>query len=659
MGENNNPVAIYHGDDINHVPEGYRPQPTRIPLERVDQFDDIQDAYFEGYPQLISGNVESTLYESKNTIEHVTDNHTIDFSRSEVAIGEEMTVDHNQPVELNDGTRLAIDVYRPSTEDDQVPAILSWGMWGKDAQKTVFWLRKTPQPYQEAPFWDGGLEAGDTPFLVENGYAHVIPDPRGIGQSEGGPITNLFDLHDADDIRETIEWVADRPWCNGKVGMIGPSSYAFSQAVIGQNPPEPLESLFPIAFWYTGEYTFTGMRDASLYNIFHGGHMYDSTLPLSMDSYTEPMTVAQMDSDELDELLDEITSDPDVKYNSKFYTVFQYPMKDPMAFDLFVNEWFHPHEPPGDLADIEMPTYVGSTLPGGAHHRIYYEAFEAWEKMGDANEANKLINLPPGELARPFVDYHDEVMRWNDYRLRGTENGIAEEPPVKSFMIGVNKWKFEDEWPPNRVEWTKQHLHPDGKLRDRAADGEEVSWHQPLPLENSDVVSLRFSEVINEPIEIMGPISLHLSARIDAKDTNWIADLVDVSPEDNRQLVSQGWLRASYRGLDEAESKPGWPIHVPEQQEIEPGKVYDYSIAMAPTSAVIQEGHSLELILRNQEDMASDIVDRGVYFLPLMREVTHTLQLGEESYINLPITGRGDEVSERFEKGETIVANID
>ena len=651
MATRSDGAEVYRGDEITFVAEGYRPRSLRVDVDDLDDLPPLTEAYFAGYPQLVEGELRTSRGHVGGTTESPRDDGTVAFERAEVDPDATLVAERDVSVELGDGTELAVNVYRPDV-DEPVPAVLAWGMWGKDAQETVFWLRATPQPYQEAPFWDGGLEAGDTPYLVDSGYAHVVPDPRGVGNSGGGPVTNLFDLHDAGDIDDVVSWIADRPWCDGRVAMLGPSSYAFSQAIAGQDPPEALEALFPIAFWYPGEYTFTGMRDASLYNIFHGGHMYDSTLPLSMDSYAPPMTMDAMDEADLEALLDEIRADPDVRYNSKVYTLFEYPMKDPMAFDLFVNEWFRPHGAPGDVGDISVPTYVGGVLPGGAHHRIYWAAFEAWEKLAGADERHKLILLPPGELARPFVDYQDEVVRWNDALLGEGSTPIVDEPRVKTFVIGLDRWAFEASWPPERVEWVDRHLHPDGSLRDGDTGGETVAWQQPRPIDDPTVRCLRFAEPVTEDVELMGPVELRLRASIDAEDTNWIADLVDVAPDGSRQLLSQGWLRASFRAVDEERSTPGWPVHTTERQPVEPGEVYDYAVAMAPTAAVVRAGHELELILRNQDDMSSQLADRGVFFLPLQRDVTHTLTLDSGTSLRLPVTGRGEDVARRLENGD-------
>ena len=70
-------------------------------------------------------------------------------------------------------------------------------------------------------------------------------------------------------------------------------------------------------------------------------------------------------------------------------------------------------------------------------------------------------------------------------------------------------------------------------------------------------------------------------------------------------------------------------------------------IAMMPTSCIFQRGHSIELIVRNQDDMLSRLGLNGVYFLPFMRTVTHTIYFGK-SHLVLPIIpGKASEISQK------------
>jgi len=144
-----------------------------------------------------------------------------------------------------------------------------------------------------------------------------------------------------------------------------------------------------------------------------------------------------------------------------------------------------------------------------------------------------------------------------------------------------------------------------------------------------------------EELEITGPVAFYLDASINIDDTNWMVDLVDVDPKGNRQVLSLGYLKAAHRAIDKSRSKPYYPVH-PRQDPVPvpPGKVIEYSIAMMPTSNVFQKGHSMELIIRNQDDILSRLGTWGVYMLPFMRTVTHNIHFGN-SYLLLPIIANG------------------
>ena len=116
-----------------------------------------------------------------------------------------------------------------------------------------------------------------------------------------------------------------------------------------------------------------------------------------------------------------------------------------------------------------------------------------------------------------------------------------------------------------------------------------------------------------------------------------MVDLVDVDPEGNRQWLSVGYLKAGFRALDEAKSKPYQPIH-PRQDPVPvpPGQKIEYAIAMMPTSNLFLKGHSMELIIRNQDDVLSRLGTWGVYMLPFMQTVTHHVHFGR-SHLLLPV----------------------
>jgi predicted acyl esterase len=133
-----------------------------------------------------------------------------------------------------------------------------------------------------------------------------------------------------------------------------------------------------------------------------------------------------------------------------------------------------------------------------------------------------------------------------------------------------------------------------------------------------------------------GYMALYLHAAIDKDETNWMVDLIDVGPEGKRTLVSTGGLAAEHRALDKAKSKPYLPIH-PRQDPVPvpPGEVIEYAIALQPTAIVFKEGHCMELIIRNQDDLLGRLGAWGVHYLPHMQTVTHNIHFGK-SHLLMP-----------------------
>jgi uncharacterized protein len=131
-------------------------------------------------------------------------------------------LDEHVSVEMRDGIRLCVDVYRPEGEGCY-PALLSLSPYSKDIQ-------------QNPPHWSHAIESGSTGFYVGNGYVHVIAQVRGNGRSQGKWC--WLDEKERADGYDLVEWIAAQPWCDGNVGMTGDSYWAWSQYfAAAQNPP--------------------------------------------------------------------------------------------------------------------------------------------------------------------------------------------------------------------------------------------------------------------------------------------------------------------------------------------------------------------------------------------------------------------------------------
>ena len=132
-------------------------------------------------------------------------------------------------VPMRDGVKVAVDVFLPDQEG-KYPALLACSGHNKFLQSREVIDACNNQPAW-APLWCGPAEGGDTRFLTSRGYAHVIANPRGFGNSEPGDPWNEG-LTDSYDI---IEWIAKQPWCDGNVGMLGISWFGKFQMLAAMN----------------------------------------------------------------------------------------------------------------------------------------------------------------------------------------------------------------------------------------------------------------------------------------------------------------------------------------------------------------------------------------------------------------------------------------
>ena len=92
------------------------------------------------------------------------------------------------------------------------------------------------------------------------------------------------------------------------------------------------------------------------------------------------------------------------------------------------------------------------------------------------------------------------------------------------------------------------------------------------------------SKALQKDVEVTGPISVKLYAASSAPDTDFIARLIDVCPSGTAYNLSEAIIRARFR-----ESIWDPP------QLLKPGKIYEYTIELLPTSNVFLRGHRLRL----------------------------------------------------------------
>ncbi|MFB6096562.1 MAG: CocE/NonD family hydrolase [Haloferacaceae archaeon] len=547
-----------------------------------------------------------------------------------------MRIQKDLRCETRDGVELAADVYLPD-EPGEYPALLAYSPYGKDLQDAVLFLPR--QSREESTMWDGTIEAGDIEFITDNGYAHVIADVRGTGDS-GGQAVGFFDRAGQDGY-DLVEWIAEQPWCDGQVGGVGRSWFGTNQLLLAAANPPSLVGVFPSGvftdlyreFAYHG-----GVLNMFLYGLWDGRHG-DSGI---VDADWVSRERHENSPEAFEALLAEALEDPDVRQYPNLYQLLNYPEKNPLFVDLVLNdtdsEFYAERSPHERLADVECPIYLSGAW-GGTHAGPVYTADERLDV-----DQERILMTPPRLLERPYHEYKEELIRWYDWLTKGEDTGIADEPPVKIYVAGADRWRFEEKLVPERTEWTELFFRNHGRL---LPDPEPVAsvpprgFTQDPPNVSDELGRVRYrTEPLAEAREFTGPGVVSLYASIDAPDTTWIVYLHQLSG-DERETLSRGYLRASHRELDPERSTPHRPYHTHRDPEpVTPGEVYGYRIPLAPTAVEVPKGDRLELEVRSMEIPFAETSDLppGSHHLPHAETISHKIYADAErpSGLTLP-----------------------
>lgn len=160
----------------------------------------------------------------------------------------DIVMDQDVAVTLRDGTRIYIDIFRPAGAPQPLPALVSWGPYGK--QGGVIAFDDLPLRGGVAPEMVSGLEmfeGADPAYWCAHGYAVVNVDARGVMSSEGD--IHCWGRQEGQDGHDLVEWVAQQNWSNGKVGLTGTSWLAIVQWFIAAERPPHLAAISPCEGW--------------------------------------------------------------------------------------------------------------------------------------------------------------------------------------------------------------------------------------------------------------------------------------------------------------------------------------------------------------------------------------------------------------------------
>jgi hypothetical protein len=561
-------------------------------------------------------------------------------------------------VKMRDGKRLCVDIYRPDMEG-RFPALLAIAPHNKEYQTPEF--AKAAQWTQPAwsRMWFGGAEGGDTDYLVRRGYVHVCGNVRNTGKSDGGG-SDEWDFYDL------IEWIAAQPWCDGNVGMIGISAFGGSQFAAAAQQPPALKAIFP--YDSMGCFGQWGFRD------FYPGGMVHTMIFLLDGGAVYHVNRGQpgaLPPDQNKKWEEAIGNADYMMYPNVFNVLVEKGQTMPLFYDTLLNPFDSDDivkKTEEQFKKIKIPFYTGTGWYAYSY-KLHLQGSQQWFQNVDG-VPKKLLMTGPAHLERPFHAFHDEILRWYDHWLKGKDTGILDEPPVKVWVMGENKWRTGDDWPLPETQWTKLYLKSWERLgseqfADGARDGraEPDTFVQMPPTQTNQISRLRYmTDPLPEDTLVIGPMALYLHAAIDQDDTNWIVVLKDVGPDGSvrtarpgevevpRNLpereLTRGWLKASHRAVDSERSKPWRPWHPltrKAQKKVVPGEINEYAIEILSTANMFKAGHRICIDITSM-DLPTGLagahdVEYAPYHLCSSRTVVHKIYHDEKhpSHLILPV----------------------
>jgi len=540
-----------------------------------------------------------------------------------------VTKETNVPARMRDGVVLYSDVFRPMTKSP-VPVILMRTQYNKEAAQVQ------PSRFQ-TPAW-----------FASHCYIVVIQDVRGQYASKGIFYEYAQDRNDGYD---SVQWAAQLPGADGRVGMYGSSYVGATQWLAATTTPPALKTIVPsnTASDYYDGWTY---EDGAFRLAFIEGWMMETIVHSAALNRGDTKLAATLHADYEDlakwmhftpydqfppfhpddravapYFFDAVRHSTDDAHWKQFSIQSRYDKVDVpvLAFDGWYDAFLN-----GALRNFEGMRRSGGGQFARSNQRIVIGPWEhlAWGRPeSPASPRLKAI----GPVANSPVN--QLMLAWFDHFLKGEANGVVTGPRVDYFEMGENRWHTATDWPIPGTRYQQWYfasgghaasLMGDGRLSETApqvdsapvagsAASDEFVYDpsNPVPsigghscclwltgpqgqfdqsaIEQRSDILVYSSSPLTKPLDVTGPITVTLYARSTAPDTDFTVKLVDVFPDGTAVNLANGIQDARFR---ESLSNPAL---------IHPGEVYKYTIHVWPTSNLFLPGHRIRVEISSSD----------------------------------------------------------
>ena len=517
-----------------------------------------------------------------------------------------LRIDTDVVMTTRDGVVLRADVYRPD-DDLPHPAL----------------LHRTP--YDKANPTLVSVLIADPVALARAGYAVVVQDVRGRFASDG---VLDFGEQEHDDGYDAVEWTAEQPWCNGRVGIYGSSYHAIAAyAALAAAPPH-LEAVFVM----TGAADLaTTVRPGGLFELgFLAYYSLGQTVEQIRRSARPPAEKQALVGRVMNGLVrmpETVAATPvadvDVLADGSLAPWWGQWMGDESGSYVTRSLARPEHDVP--LPDIPLMTVVGfrdfmqqsmmtvfARRPASVSHRL---VAGPWAHNGAYTGhvgARALLGRAGGGVA----SWQPVILGWFDRWLMDAPDRVVvpaaraflDGPPVSWFESGPDRWARSDSWPPPGVTPVTWFLGAGGRLGADSGEGSTAYRHDPAdpvptcggvmtaPMLGPDGiqdqrarqaradVAVWTSDVLNEAVTTAGAPSVTVFVSSTAEDTDLVVVLSDLEPGGFVVNVAEGALRTRGRGG----ATDAWLV---------PGEITEVTVPLHHTGHTFRVGHRIRVDL--------------------------------------------------------------
>nr|WP_022887637.1 CocE/NonD family hydrolase [Glaciibacter superstes] len=435
-------------------------------------------------------------------------------------------------IPLSDGDILSARIWLPmDSSTTPVPAVLEYIPYRKD---------------------DMTAKRDDTihPVFAQSGYASIRVDTRGSGDSSG-VMDDEYAPRELSDGLEVLTWIARQDWCDGGVGIIGKSWGGFNGLQIAALRPPELRAVITICS------TDDRYRDDVH---FHGGVIVGS----EMLSWASTMLAYNARP-----------QDPAVVGDGWRENWFERLNDSPIYSEIWLahqrrdDYWKHASVCE-DYSSIEVPVLA----VGGLYDEYRGTLFTLLENLSSPTQS--LLgpwahNYPHQAVPGPAIDFLPEAVRWWDKWMKGTDNGVEDQPALRAFIpTGVRtgedlterpgRWIAEQSWPSPQILPTpfladKAVVTGSPELVSTALIGATTgSWlqfgeaaGQAIDQREDDAKSFTASwSVGDDPVEFVGPVTVALTVASNQPRGLIAVRLCDVGPDGSSRLITTGLFNLAH-----------------------------------------------------------------------------------------------------------------